>query len=76
LSIYDLVYLGGKDNYLLSASHTKSLTSFLEQGKTLMVEPVLGSAQEACQKMLKKLDLKPVKLDAVSPLFSTPLPGR
>ena len=72
LSAYDLVYLGGKGNYSLNASQTKSLTSFLEQGKTLMVEPVSDSAREACQKMLKKLDLKPVKPDGDSFLFSTP----
>ena len=72
LSIYDLVYMGGKGNYSLSASQVKSLASFIEQGRTLMLEPVSASAQEACQKMLKKLDLKPVKPDDDSPVFSTP----
>jgi len=72
LGNYDLVYLGGKGNYSLSASQAKSLASFVEMGGTLMVEPVSDSAQDACQKMLKKLALKPVKPDADSPLFSTP----
>lgn len=72
LSIYDFVYLGSKGNYSLNASQTKSLAGFLALGKTLIVEPVTDSAQEACRKMLKKIDLNPVKPDDDSPLFSTP----
>ena len=66
------MYLGSKGNYALSAAQVKALSDFLEQGKTLMVEALSAPAQEACQKMLKKLDLKPAKPKADSPLFSTP----
>lgn len=72
LGLYDLIFMGSKGSYSPDASQLKSLTDFLEQGGTLMVEAVSASAQEACQKMFKKLKLTPAKPDPSSPLFSMP----
>jgi hypothetical protein len=72
LGEYDFVYMGSQGDYSLSAAQLKSLAAFLEQGKILMVEALTDSAQEACQKMFKKLELKLAKPKADSPLFSSP----
>jgi hypothetical protein len=72
LGAYDLLYLGCKGSFTPSASHLKTISDYLKDGKTLLVEALDVPAQEDCQKMFKKLKLNPGKPASDIPLLYMP----
>jgi hypothetical protein len=72
LDAYDLVYVGGMENFSPEADLVKALTGYLKQGKFLLVEALDNGAQESCKDLLRKLKRNATPIDGKSPLLTAP----
>lgn len=72
LKNYDIVYLTGCGAFKSEDNKIKALKSYLDGGRTLVVESFDDASEAACKSLLEKLDLKPGSISSENELLTSP----